>query len=127
MATNALVQTRINREVKDEATVVLAAMGLTVSEAVRILLTRIANEKAFPFEPLVPSETTLAAMREARSILITLFTFVDEIGIFGKAARINEQRNVVFLKQCLDTANVGHRYRLTAACIVGHRNHAEGN
>ena len=67
MATNALVQTRINREVKDEATVVLAAMGLTVSEAVRILLTRIANEKAFPFEPLVPSETTLAAMREARS------------------------------------------------------------
>jgi len=67
MATNALVQTRINREVKDEAAVVLASMGLTVSEAVRILLTRIANEKAFPFEPLVPSETTLAAMREARS------------------------------------------------------------
>ena len=67
MATNALVQTRINREVKDEAAVVLAAMGLTISEAVRILLTRIANEKAFPFDPLVPSETTLAAMREARS------------------------------------------------------------
>jgi len=46
---------------------VLAAMGLTVSDAFRILLTRVAHEKALPFEPLAPHETTVAAMREARA------------------------------------------------------------
>jgi len=50
MAANALVQTRIDAEVKERATVVLEAMGLTVSDAVRILLTRTANEGAPPFE-----------------------------------------------------------------------------
>lgn len=66
MAANQLVQARIDGEVKAEAAAVLAAMGLTVSDAVRLLLTRIAREKALPFEPLVPNETTIAAMREAR-------------------------------------------------------------
>ena len=46
---NQLVQARIDREVKEEASAVLAAMGLTVSDAVRLLLTRIAREKALPF------------------------------------------------------------------------------
>lgn len=45
----ALVQTRIDADVKARATAVLAAMGITVSDAVRILLTRTANEGAFPF------------------------------------------------------------------------------
>ncbi|WP_352832145.1 type II toxin-antitoxin system RelB/DinJ family antitoxin [Mesorhizobium sp. M0664] len=49
-ASNALVQTRINAEVKERATVVLESMGLTVSDAVRILLTRTANEGALPLE-----------------------------------------------------------------------------
>lgn len=40
---------------------------MTVSDAFRILLTRIAHDKALPFEPLVPNETTMAAMREARA------------------------------------------------------------
>jgi DNA-damage-inducible protein J len=66
MAANALVQTRIDGTVKEEAAAVLAAMGLTVSDAVRLMLTRIAREKALPFEPLIPNETTIAAMKEAR-------------------------------------------------------------
>lgn len=41
-------------------------MGLTVSDAFRILLTRIAHDKALPFEPLVPNAVTIAAMKEAR-------------------------------------------------------------
>lgn len=49
MAANALVQTRIDATVKDRATAVLEKMGLTVSDAVRILLTRVANEGALPF------------------------------------------------------------------------------
>jgi DNA-damage-inducible protein J len=46
MASNALVQTRIDSTIKDEAAIVLAAMGLTVSDAVRLMLTRVAHDHA---------------------------------------------------------------------------------
>ncbi len=49
MPANALVQTRIDPDVKARATAVLEDLGMTVSEAVRILLTRTANEGALPF------------------------------------------------------------------------------
>jgi DNA-damage-inducible protein J len=49
MTANALVQTRIDSSVKERATAVLERMGLTVSDVVRILLTRTANEGALPF------------------------------------------------------------------------------
>lgn len=52
MPINALVQTRIDADVKERATAVLEGMGLTVSDAVRILLTRTANEGALPLELL---------------------------------------------------------------------------
>ena len=67
MPSNQLVQARVDREVKEEAAAVLAAMGLSVSDAVRLLLTRVAREKALPFAPLVPNAETIAAMREARA------------------------------------------------------------
>ncbi len=63
---NTVVRARISEEIKNEATVVLEAMGLTVSDAFRIMMTRIAREHALPFEPLVPNEGTIAAMRAAR-------------------------------------------------------------
>lgn len=66
MSSNAVVRARIDEHIKEEASVVLAAMGLTVSDAFRILLTRIAHDKALPFEPLVPNAVTIAAMKEAR-------------------------------------------------------------
>ncbi len=50
MPANALVQTRIDPAVKKRAAAVLEELGVTVSEAVRILLTRTANEGALPFE-----------------------------------------------------------------------------
>ena len=49
MLSSALVQTRIDPAVKERAAAVLEQSGLTVSDAVRILLTRIANEGALPF------------------------------------------------------------------------------
>ena len=80
MATNnTVVRARINEEIKAEATDVLAALGLTVSDAFRIMLTRVAREKKLPFEPLIPNETTIEAMREAR--LGKLATFKDVKGI----------------------------------------------
>lgn len=65
--TNTVVRARIDEQTKEEAAAVLAAVGLTVSDAVRLLLVRIAKDKALPFEPLVPNAETIAAMKEARS------------------------------------------------------------
>lgn len=79
MPANQLVQARIDGEVKEEAAAVLAAMGLTVSDAVRLLLTRIAREKALPFEPLIPNETTIAAMKEARRGKLPRFSTAKEL------------------------------------------------
>lgn len=50
MSANVLVQTRIDPRVKERAAAVLKNMGITVSDAVRILLTRTANEGALPFD-----------------------------------------------------------------------------
>jgi len=66
MRTNTVVRARIDERIKDEAAAVLAAMGLTVSDAFRMLLTRVAREKALPFEPLVPNAETIEAMKAAR-------------------------------------------------------------
>lgn len=76
---NHLVQARIDRAVKEEAATVLAAMGLTVSDAVRLLLTRVAHEKALPFAPLVPNDETIAAMKEARAGNLPQFADVSSL------------------------------------------------
>lgn len=64
MASNALVQTRIDADVKDKATAVLENMGLTVSDAVRILLTRTANEGMLPLELVSNSQAYDSWFRE---------------------------------------------------------------
>ncbi len=79
MTEKTVVRARIDEHIKEQASVVLAAMGLTVSDAFRIMLTRIAREKALPFEPLVPNETTIAAMREARAGNVKSFDGVDAL------------------------------------------------
>ncbi|MGO9318113.1 MAG: type II toxin-antitoxin system RelB/DinJ family antitoxin [Terracidiphilus sp.] len=77
MPANSLVQTRINAEIKEEAATVLRAIGLTVSDAVRLMLTRVAREKALPFEPLIPNDVTIAAMKEARKGKLETVTLND--------------------------------------------------
>ncbi|MGB6744691.1 MAG: type II toxin-antitoxin system RelB/DinJ family antitoxin [Terracidiphilus sp.] len=59
---SSMVHIRVDQKVKAKAAKTLAAMGLTVSDAVRLLLTRVAAEKAMPFEVRVPNRTTLAAI-----------------------------------------------------------------
>ncbi len=66
MAANAVVRARIDGQVKNEAEAVLASIGLTVSDAFRLMMMRIAKEKKLPFEPLVPNEETIEAMKAAR-------------------------------------------------------------
>jgi DNA-damage-inducible protein J len=79
MATNVLVQARIDGAVKEEAATVLAAMGLTVSDAVRLLLTKVAREHTLPFDLLVPNAETIAAMKEARQGNLPSFATVEEL------------------------------------------------
>lgn len=64
MTVNALVQTRIDGAVKAEAAAVLKTMGLSVSDAVRLLLTRVAQDKMLPFDVRSPNAATRAARAE---------------------------------------------------------------
>ena len=61
-----VVRARIDEKTKQEAAAVLDAIGLTVSDAFRLMMVRIAAEKRLPFEPLVPNAETVAAMEAAR-------------------------------------------------------------
>lgn len=80
MATaNDVVRARIDGQIKEEASIVLATMGLTVSDAFRIMLTRVAHDKALPFDPLIPNATTIAAMREARTGMVKTVGSVDAL------------------------------------------------
>ena len=60
-----MVHVRVDEKVKQRAAKTLAAMGMSVSDAVRMLLVRVAAEKALPFEVKVPNPTTVKAMRAA--------------------------------------------------------------
>lgn len=79
MPANSVVRARIDERIKEEASVVLAAMGLTVSDAFRIMLTRVAHDKALPFEPLVPNALTIKAMKEARRGKLKSFKSVEDL------------------------------------------------
>ncbi len=60
-----MVHVRVDQKTKDSAAKTLAAMGISVSDAVRMLLIRVAAEKALPFEVKVPNPKTVKAMRAA--------------------------------------------------------------
>jgi DNA-damage-inducible protein J len=79
MSANTVVRARIDEHIKEEATAVLAAMGLTVSDAFRLLLTRIAKDKSLPFEPLVPNAKTIKAIKEARKKKLPQFKSVEAL------------------------------------------------
>ena len=66
MSQTAMLHIRVEDEIKVQATEALAAMGLSMSDAVRILLKRVVNDQAFPLELKVPNAATRAAMRESR-------------------------------------------------------------
>jgi DNA-damage-inducible protein J len=60
-----MVHVRVDEKTKQRAAEALAGMGISVSDAVRMLLVRVAAEKALPFDVKVPNATTVKAMREA--------------------------------------------------------------
>jgi len=77
--TNTVVRARIDEHIKEEAATVLAAIGLTVSDAFRLMMIRIAKDKALPFEPLIPNAETIEAMQAARRGELTTVKNIDEL------------------------------------------------
>jgi DNA-damage-inducible protein J len=71
MAVTAFVRARIDQHLREEAADVLAEMGLTVSDVIRMTLTRIAEDRALPFDINVPNAETRAAIEESREMMRT--------------------------------------------------------
>ena len=62
--TTTMVHVRVDGQVKAQAAETLATMGLSVSDAVRMMLVRVASDKAMPFDINMPNAETISAMRE---------------------------------------------------------------
>jgi DNA-damage-inducible protein J len=71
MATTRMVHVRVDEQIKTQAAETLAAMGLSISDAVRVLLMRVVAEKQMPFALKVPNAETRVAMAEADEIART--------------------------------------------------------
>ena len=71
MAAADIVRARIDPDLKKEASAVLSGMGLSVSDAIRLMFVRVAADKALPFDLRMPNTETQAAMRDAREGRIT--------------------------------------------------------
>ena len=67
MSQSTMLHIRVEDEIKAQANEALAAMGLSMSDAVRILLKRVVNDQAFPLELKVPNAATQSAMKESRA------------------------------------------------------------
>lgn len=73
------VRARIDQETKVKATAALEAMGLSVSDAIRLLMLRIAYEERLPFEIRVPNKTTIEAIDELEAGQAKRFDSIDSL------------------------------------------------
>jgi len=69
MPATSMVHVRVDENLKAQATETLSLMGLTVSDAIRVFLTRVVADKELPFAIKVPNATSQAAMAEANEII----------------------------------------------------------
>ena len=69
MSATAMLHVRLDENLKEQATAALEAMGLSASDAVRLLFHRIVADQAFPLELKVPNAETRRAMAEAEAIM----------------------------------------------------------
>jgi DNA-damage-inducible protein J len=79
MASLGTVRARIDADLKKEAIAALDAMGMTASEAIRLLFVRVAKERALPFDVRTPNAKTIAALNAAERGDVTRFGSVDEL------------------------------------------------
>ena len=78
-AVNTVVRARIDEKTRDEAMAVLGEIGLTASDAFRLMMVRIAAEKRLPFDPLAPNAETVEAMKAARRNELVAIGGVDAL------------------------------------------------
>jgi DNA-damage-inducible protein J len=78
-ATDTYVRARIDTGTKDRATEALEAMGLSVSDAIRLLMMRVADERRLPFAVKAPNATTRKAMKELEAGKGKRFSTVDAL------------------------------------------------
>ena len=81
-AQTSMLHIRVDDDIKEQATQALSAMGMSVSEAVRLFLHRVVIDQAFPLELKVPNAETIAAMEESRAMMArrrARFTSADEL------------------------------------------------
>jgi DNA-damage-inducible protein J len=79
MAAAEVVRARIEAGLKKEATEVLAGIGLSVSDAIRLMLVRVAADKALPFDLRAPNAESQAAMRDIQDGKVTRFESVADL------------------------------------------------
>jgi DNA-damage-inducible protein J len=78
-----MLHVRVDDETKEQATQALAAMGMSVSDAVRLFLRRVVIDQAFPLELRVPNAETRAAMAESRAMMASRHArFADAGALF---------------------------------------------
>jgi DNA-damage-inducible protein J len=68
-AATTMIHVRVDEQIKAQATQTLAAMGLTVSDAVRVFLTRVVTDQELPFALKAPNAESIKAMAEAQDII----------------------------------------------------------
>jgi DNA-damage-inducible protein J len=74
-----VVRARIDTRLKKEATAVLSEMGLSVSDAIRLMLVRVVSDKALPFDVRIPNAETQAAMRDIQQGKVKRFDSVEAL------------------------------------------------
>ncbi len=79
MAAVDVVRARIDAVLKNEAKAVLSAMGLSLSDAIRLMLVRVVSDKALPFDVRIPNAETQAAMRDIQDGNVTRFDSVEAL------------------------------------------------
>lgn len=79
MSVTGVVRARIDPLIKQEAGAVLQRMGLSLSDAIRIMLVRVAAEQALPFDIRVPNARTRAAIREAQEGRAERFDSIEDL------------------------------------------------
>lgn len=79
IAADTYVRARIDSNTKERASIALDAMGLSISDAIRLLMLRVADEQRLPFEVKVPSATTRKAIAELESNKGKKFANVDDL------------------------------------------------
>lgn len=77
--TTTVVHIRIDEQIKNQAAETLAALGLSVPEAVRLMLAKVAAEKSLPFDVRIPNAETQAALEACQRGEVASFESIEDL------------------------------------------------